>query len=128
MEPTSTIEPPVYVEPPKPEPRGLAPVWHTVLLILLFVALTVGGTKRAGAAEGHAKWPLYVETIAMQWVLVLYTWWGLRMHKRTLREVIGGRWDNADAVMTDVLIAIGFFFANLFLRALVLAGLMFHYQ
>lgn len=124
MEPTPTFEPPVLVEAPPPEPRGIAPVWHTLLFIAIFAGLTLGGTKRSESVAGHAKWPLYVETIVMQWLLVLYAWWGLRLRGRTMREIVGGRWEDAEAVLTDVLIAIGFFFANIMVRAIVLGVMM----
>ncbi len=123
MEPISTAETPLPIQAP-PEPRGIAPVWHTLLFLAVFVALTVGGTKRSAAAEGHAKWPLYLETMAMQWLLVLYAWWGLRLRGRTLREIVGGKWDSAEAVLTDVLIAIGFFFVNIVIRAIALGAIM----
>lgn len=123
MEPTPVTEPPVIATEP-PKPRGIAPVWHTILFVIIFGSLTLGSTKRSESTAGHAHWPIYVETIIMQWLLVLYVWWGLRMRGRTLRELIGGKWDTIEAFLTDVLIAIGFFFANLALRAIALVAMM----
>jgi membrane protease YdiL (CAAX protease family) len=122
MEPTTTAEASVLPAPP-PQPRGIAPVWHTLLFIALFAGLSFGGTKRTAAAGGHAHWPLYLETMVMQWLLVGYVTWGVWMRGRKLRDVIGGRWDNFEAVLTDVLVAIGFFFANMVVRAIA-AGIL----
>lgn len=124
MEPTPTEQAPV-APPVKPAPRGIAPVWHTLLFIVLFALLSVGGSKRtASPAAGEAHWPIYVETIVMQWLLVLYIVWGLRLRGRKLGELIGGRWDSAEAVLTDVGIATGFFFANMMVRAVIAAMLL----
>lgn len=121
MEPTTT-EPPITVATP-PEPRGLAPAWHTILFIALFCALSFGGTKRTAASQGHAHWPLYLETMVMQWLLMLYIAWGLRLRKRRFRDLIGGRWKSSEDVFVDIGIAIGFFIANLLVRAAI-AGVL----
>ncbi len=123
MEPVSPTEVPVAVTTP-PEPRGIAPVWHTILFIALFGVLTLGGTKRTAHAGGHAHWPIYVETMVIQWLMVLYIAWGLWLRKRRFRDLVGGRWDSAEAVLTDVGIAIGFFFANMIIRAVIAAILL----
>lgn len=120
MEPTPTTEPTTVPEVPQ-QPFGLAPVWHTLLFLLLFAGLSLGGAKRTSGDSSHAHWPIYVETIVMQWLLILYIIWGLRLHGRRLREVIGGRWDTFEAFMTDVAIAVGFFFANMIVRAVAAA-------
>jgi len=122
MEPTSTAEPPIIVSTP-PDPRDLAPAWHTVLFIVIFCALSFGGTKRTEAATGHAHWPIYLETMAMQWLLMLYIAWGLWMRKRRFRDLIGGRWNSTEAVLMDIGIAVGFFFANMLVRAAI-AGVL----
>jgi membrane protease YdiL (CAAX protease family) len=123
MEPTSTAEAPAISETP-PQPRGIAPAWHTVLFIVMFAALSLGGTKRTATGAGHAHWPIYLETIVMQWLLVGFIVWGLALRGRKLRDLIGGRWNSAEAVLTDVGVAIGFFFANLMVRAAAAAILL----
>lgn len=123
MEPIVTAEPQLVAATP-PQAQGIAPAWHTLLFLIMFAALSFGGTKRTAGAGGHAHWPIYLETIVMQWLLVLYVWWGLRMRGRKLRDLIGGRWDTAEAVLTDFGIAIGFFFANMMVRAVVAMAML----
>lgn len=119
MEPTTTELPAVPATPVAP--RGIAPVWHTLLFIVIFAVLSFGGTRHTASTSGHAHWPLYVETVVMQWLLVGYILWGLRMRGRKLRELVGGRWNSFEDVMTDVAIAIGFFFGNLVVRVIAAA-------
>ena len=123
MEPTTTRELTALPATPAPE-RGIAPVWHSVLFIAIFAGLSYGGTRRTATGGGHAHWPIYLETVVMQWLLVGYIAWGLRMRGRKMRDLIGGRWDSAQAFFLDVAIAIGFFLANLILRAIVLGTLL----
>lgn len=125
MEPITTTEQPVAAAP-IPEKRGIAPVWHTVVFIAIFAGLSAGGRVRADAitTKGEAHWPLYIETVVMQWVLILYVCWGLWLRKRRLRDVIGGRWDSANAFFLDLAIAAGFFVANVIVRAVILSALL----
>ncbi len=125
MDPSTTTELPLAPATP-PERRGIAPVWHTIVFVGIFAALSVSGTRRTAAVVegGQAHWPLYVETVVMQWVLLLYVAWGLWMRGRRLRDVIGGRWDTAQAFFIDVGVAIGFFVVNVMVRAIVLGILL----
>ena len=125
MEPSMSTELPLAPVTP-PEKRGIAPVWHTIIFIAIFAGLSIGGTKRTEAVvtSGQSHWSLYVETIVMQWVLLLYVAWGLWLRGRKLRDVIGGRWDTTKAFFLDVAIAVGFFIANVAVRALILGTLL----
>lgn len=123
MEPENRVEV-TEVPAPATPPRGVAPAWHTVLFLAIFAGLSLGGSTRLANAGTHAHWPIYIETIVMQWLLVLFVWWGLRMRGRRMRDLIGGRWDTLEAALTDVGIAIGFFFANMLIRAMIAAVIL----
>ncbi len=119
---------PPLVDPIQPRsPGAIAPWWHTVLLLLLMVGISLSGARRIQSMSHHQRMAEYCITIIMQWLLVLYVWWGLRMSRRTtLRELIGGRWQNPEAFLIDVAIAIGFRVAStaiLAILALAFGGL-----
>jgi hypothetical protein len=82
-------------------PKLVAPRWHTIFLVGLFLALTISGAlfqrgvhSQPGKVLQHAHIvPLYLSLIAMEWGLFLYVWrGGLRRSGTKLRELIGGRW------------------------------------
>jgi hypothetical protein len=125
MEPDTRVEVSVIPAPENFRPE-IAPVWHTLLFLIMFALLSLGGSTRLAKsnATSHAHWPIYLETIVMQWLLILYVYWGLRLRGRRMREIIGGRWDSLEAVLTDVGIAIGFFFVNMAIRAALAAVIL----
>jgi uncharacterized protein len=90
--------------------RSYAPWWHTAIL-LVFLVLTSFSTAKAvhaGMVGSVGKISRFIETIVMQWLVVLFIWWGLRMRGRKLRDVIGRTWKTAEDAMMD------FFFAGAF--------------
>jgi hypothetical protein len=100
---------------PRARPRLVAPIWHTVALVALFLLLALGGANlQQHAAARSADLPraqspavLYLSLIAMEWGLVYYVWKaGLRRTGTSLRELIGGRWRSARAVGIDALLAL----------------------
>lgn len=99
-----------------PGPKLVASRWHTVLLIALFLALTLGGAffqraahSQPGTLEQHPHVvPLYLSLIVMEWGLLFYVWkGGLRRSGTKLRELIGGRWRSPKDVAVDAGLALG---------------------
>jgi membrane protease YdiL (CAAX protease family) len=97
-------------------PKLVAPRWHTILLVGLFLGLTLSGAlfqreahSQPGKLLQHAHIvPLYLSLIAMEWGLFLYVWrGGLRRSGTKLRELIGGRWRSPKDVAVDVGLALG---------------------
>ena len=94
----------------------VAPRWHTVLFVALFLTLTLGGAffqrevrSQPGKMLQHPNVvPLYLSLIAMEWGLFLYVWkGGLRRSGTKLRDLIGGRWQNLRDVAIDATLALG---------------------
>ena len=94
----------------------VAPRWHTVLLVALFLALALGGAlfqreahSQSGGLQQHPHVvPLYLSLIAMEWGLFFYVWkGGLRRSGTKLRELIGGRWRSPRDVAVDASLALG---------------------
>jgi membrane protease YdiL (CAAX protease family) len=97
-------------------PKLIAPRWHTVLFVALFLALTLGGAffqREARSEPGRMLQhpnvvPLYLSLIAMEWGLFFYVWkGGLRRSGTKLRDLIGGRWQSLRDVAIDATLALG---------------------
>lgn len=96
---------------PVPSVRPIAPIWHTIVLVL-FIAIA-----SATSAYSHTLTPLgfrrgpafgYMSVSLMQWVIVAFIWFGIRRRGLTLRELIGGTWPRWTSILRDVGIAIVF--------------------
>ncbi|HEV1995924.1 MAG TPA: CPBP family intramembrane glutamic endopeptidase [Candidatus Acidoferrum sp.] len=94
----------------------VAPPWHTVVLVTLFLILALGGAffqretrTHPGILQQHPHVaPLYFYLIAMEWGLFVYVWkGGLRRTGTKLSELIGGRWTSAREVLVDAALALG---------------------
>jgi len=61
-----------------PEQRLIAPLWHTILLVLLILGISANSyfqaqpTASGGGASGERRLTGYLETIIVAWVLVAY--------------------------------------------------------
>jgi CAAX protease family protein len=128
--PMQTEQPP-FVTPevvtPQPEERRLlAPIWHTIALIVImlgnsyFTASFLSSDSHSKAASSSSG-TQYLFTIGLELFLLFLVWIGLRLRKFTLRELIGGRWDSPEDFLIDVGIAIGFWVVS----ALILFGLAY---
>ncbi len=119
--------------PPGPpflaEKKLLAPVWHTVLIILVlvgnsFVSATLSSRVIAhgpGSVTEKMRIIQFAFTIVLELFLLFLVWIGVRLNRTTLRELIGGRWDTVEAFLLDVAIAGGFWIVAF----AILAGLSF---
>ena len=110
-------------EPVSAEPRGIAPVWHTIVLLLL-----LGGTSAISAASSHSGAAnnhivSYVATMVWEFLLLAWAWWGMRLRRVTMREIIGGKWSSPEQVMLDIGLAIGFIIVSYFVIAGIIFGL-----
>ena len=90
------------------------PYWHTFVLVLVLLALSFGNTRSGqGAHSGHAHLRIYVATMVYEWLLTGYVWWGVRRAGGTLRQLIGGRWDDFGDFLLDIALAGGVWFGAL---------------
>lgn len=112
------------VPEPRPKERELiAPLWHTLALILVLLVFSLGGAKQQPGAAKHAGLVyFYVITMIFEWLVVGYIAWGLRLRRKTrLSELIGGRWSTPEAALLDIAVAVGFWIVS----AMVLVGLAY---
>ncbi|HKV03502.1 MAG TPA: type II CAAX endopeptidase family protein [Candidatus Acidoferrales bacterium] len=90
----------------------VAPIWHTVLLIVVLFGLAAfqgQGRLAARAARRPNLLLTYALTICYEWLLVAYVWFfGLRRSKTSLREIVGGRWQRWGDFWRDIGVALLF--------------------
>lgn len=92
----------------------IAPVWHTVLLVSIFLGLTIAGAlfqrhaqSTSGVLQQHPNVvPLYLSVIAVEWFLVYGVWAGIHIRGVRLVDLIGGTWHGAKNVLIDIVLAI----------------------
>jgi len=102
------------ISSPTPGPKLIAPVWHTALLVSIFLGITIAGAlfrRHAQSSPGMLQQhpnvvPLYLSVIAVEWFLVYGVWAGIRRRGVRVRDLVGGRWDSARKVLTDIVLAI----------------------
>lgn len=100
----------------------VAGVVHTLVLLLLLAAVAVAGyfsTHRQSADHNPHRWVFYVTTMAWEWLVFGYIYWGLRRRGRSFRNIAGDRWRGATNFFLDIAIAFGFWIAALFILSLV---------
>jgi len=118
------------IMPPATRPAGprgtqmIAPAWHTAVLVAVlgaFSLFSAHSQHRFAAVHGRAT--LYALTIVWEWLLVGYIVLGLHRRQMTLRGLIGRRWSSPEAVLSDVLLSLGFWFAAALVLAWIASGL-----
>jgi uncharacterized protein len=100
----------------RPSSRQLiAPGWHTVVFVAIFVVLSVIGgffqhavkqQPQATVSSGNAV-PGYISVVVFEWLLVLYVRMGVHKRGMRLRDLVGGRWATPKAVMKDIALSAG---------------------
>jgi uncharacterized protein len=118
----TTIEPPLATGGEANEQGGLlAPWWHTALLVLLIIGLSVAGVRQL---HSFGNQPLhlvanYTLTIAYEWILAGLVLWGIHLRKIPLRQLLGERRPGVRAWLVDIGVALGYWAAALLVLALL---------
>lgn len=114
------------VGPTQSEPAqhrgGIAPVWHTVTLIVMILAISLLGVHRhpAGAGIGETnRLFTYGVTGCMEFVLIGWVLLGLRLRGVPLRSVIGKVSHRVGAIALDAGIALLFWIGSLMALAMI---------
>lgn len=100
----------------------IAPWWHTAALLFLLCVFSVLGAydshvqgavvTRIGVPSSHVRVARYLASLVVEWLLVLYVWFGVRRRGLTLRTLIAGRWETWRAALRDLGLAVGFLVAG----------------
>ncbi len=95
----------------------LAPWWHTTILVIVLLTVSINGTRASQPVVGEHKLAQYIWTMGLEWMLVGYIWLGVRKRLR-MRDLIGGRWATLEDFFLDIVYAAVFWVA-----AMVVLGL-----
>jgi CAAX protease family protein len=104
--------------------RAVAPAWHTVVVIVIFAALSAMGAHSQNLSPlgpRHSRASGYLMVLTVEWFLVAFIWFGVRLRGVRLSELIGGHWPRPRSVLRDFAIAVGFLIAS----NIILAGVAF---
>ncbi len=106
-------------------PQRIAPLWHTAVLVIAILLLSVASSSRQHLVTNSRTRVLqYLLTLTWEWLLFAYCVWGARKSGTGLRELVGGRWREIEDVLIDLLTAAGFWVAAMV--ALSLAARLLH--
>jgi CAAX protease family protein len=98
--------------PAAPEPTSplVAPRWHTAVMVLILLGVSALSTRSHGLpvtrAHGHVAG--YLTAVLVEWVMVAFVWFGMRLRRFRLLDLIGTRWARWTSVLRDLGIAAGF--------------------
>ena len=113
---TSIPVPPVV----GPSRSYIAPWWHTALLLVFLLGFSAMGSAGHPGLDHSLRMKLYLSTIVMEWLMVLFILWGLKKNRQTtIAELVGGRWTSVESFLIDIVVAFGFWIV----AAMVLAAI-----
>src|SRR4029077_331466 len=61
-----------------------------------------------GTQQQGGETSFYFVAILIQWVWFAYIWYGLHLRKHSLRNLIGGEWNNLKQLAADIVIGLTF--------------------
>lgn len=104
-----------------PSCRAVAPAWHTAIVVVALLGISIAGavTKGMPGVNGYGRLRGYVLVMAIEWATVWFIWYGVSRRGTRLSELVGGGWAGPLAVFRDIGIAVGFLLA----ASIVLNGL-----
>ena len=94
---------------PSGVPQRIAPLWHTAVLVIAILLMSVGSSHRQHlVTTSRTRVLQYLLTLTWEWLLFAFCIWGARKSGTGLRELVGGRWREIEDVLIDLLTAAGF--------------------
>jgi hypothetical protein len=103
----------------------IASHWHTLAVLLLVLAFAL--TAALGSHSPRMTPPIkpevrisgYIFAAVVEWLILAFVWFGIRMRNVSLRDLIGGRWSNWRALLCDLGIVVLFFIASNLVSAIL---------
>jgi membrane protease YdiL (CAAX protease family) len=95
---------------------------HTLFLLIVLAAVCALGyvsVHRQAVVHNPNRLLFYLPTMAWEWLVVAYIYWGLRRHGKSMRNIAGKSWRSASDFFIDIAIAFGFWIVAIFILSLV---------
>jgi membrane protease YdiL (CAAX protease family) len=105
--------------PPKPR-RGIAPLWHTLVLIATIVGISALGAGKLDPSHGDpTRLAHYAVSAAMELLLVLWVFFGVRIRKIPFRTLLGSFPRDINSITREAGIALLFWLISMCVLASV---------
>lgn len=91
--------------------ESIAPVWHTVAVLLLIAALAASSLllrQSGGDAKTSHQIFGYVFTATAEWLITAFIWFGCKSRGNSLRTLLGDTTATIRAILRDIGLAIAF--------------------
>jgi membrane protease YdiL (CAAX protease family) len=114
---STEINPARPAQSPEPSvPLAIAPAWHTIVLVVAIIALSIHGASRLSAIHGSIdRLASYGFSAAMEVLMLAWVVLGLRLRRVPLRSLLGSYSFDARSIATDLGFAMVFWFCSLML-------------
>jgi uncharacterized protein len=101
----------VAVPAPAPVAAPIAPNWHTAITLFVIAGLSSLSAYSHGPSPtgfSHGAVLGYLTVMAMEWSVVGFIWFGIRLRGVTMRDLVGGSWPSWTGAFRDLGIAVVF--------------------
>ena len=95
---------------------------HTVFLVIILAAVCALGyvsVHRRAVVHNPNRLLFYLPTMAWEWLVVAYIYWGLRRHGKSMQNIAGKSWGSASEFFRDIGIAFAFWIGAIVILSIV---------
>jgi len=95
--------------------KFVAPLWHTLVVLFILLALSLLSARShslSGTGQSRSRIASYLTAMAVEWSVVAFVWFGIRLRGVQMRDLVGGAWLDWMAILRDLGIAILFLIAG----------------
>jgi hypothetical protein len=109
------------VESPQTLPQPVAPVWHTIILVVVILGMSIkGASEFSGPSQVHApRLVTYALTAASELLMLGWIYFGLRLRKIPFRSLFGSIPTDFVSILADAGIAVAFWIGSLFVLGVI---------
>jgi membrane protease YdiL (CAAX protease family) len=109
-------------EPATKPAEAVASPLHTIILLLVLFGVSLLGYRSVHemrTAQNANHLFFYSITMAWEWIVVAYIYWGVHPRGKSLRDIVRGNWSRTSEFFIDIAISLGFWIAALVVLTVV---------